>query len=65
MLFDSRRLPVMREGFYVTDERRLYRVLDAAEGHVLLENARVPEENPAWIPQSRLVDADMRLVRPA
>lgn len=38
-----------REGFYLTDGARLFRVLRVADGHLLLENCRVPEENPAWL----------------
>jgi hypothetical protein len=59
------RLPAMQKGFYVTDERRLYRVLEAESGHVLLENARTPDENPVWVSQQALVAGRMRLVRPA
>jgi hypothetical protein len=49
-------------GAYLEDGKRLYRVLDAAEGMVKLENCKRPGERPAWVPVRRVVST-MRRVR--
>jgi hypothetical protein len=55
----------MREpGAYLTDEKRLYRVVDAARDEVRLENCRYPEETPVWVPVVEVLKT-MRRVSPA
>lgn len=53
-----------REGLYFTDGKRLLRVLQVHDGHLLLENCRCPDENPAWLSIPAVV-AGLTLVRPA
>ncbi len=51
-------------GAYLTDGARLYRVVEAGESMVALENCRAPSENPSWVPVSKVLKS-MRLVRPS
>lgn len=49
-------------GCYLTDGVRLYRVLEAVDGQVMLENCRHPNMAPQVLPLKDLL-AKMRLVR--
>ena len=56
---------VLRSNFYLTDGRRLYRVLGVDDGLVELENCKVPDENPAFVRTTELIVGQWRVVRPA
>lgn len=52
-----------REGAYLTDEKRLFRVLDSQGTQVRLEDCRHVDEQPVWVDVSA-IRGKMRLVRP-
>lgn len=52
----------VKRGCYLEDGERLYRVLDAGDGMVKLENCLVPDKAAQWLPLPDVL-ANMRVVR--
>lgn len=50
---------------YLTDGKRLYRIIDREPASALLENCRVPDEQPAWEPLTRLLKGPFEVVTPS
>lgn len=48
---------------YLTDGRSLFRLLAVCEGYAELENCRVPDENPIWMPVDALLKNLRRVSR--
>lgn len=64
----GRRRPLttdLETGHFLTDGKRLYRIVDRVPASALLENCRVPGEQPFWEPLTRLLAGPFQVVTPS